>query len=67
MAVRFMRHALRLTGTTLLATLVLAGTALAATLAPAAASPAGHAGTGRNLAPGTPRCTRSRTTSASPS
>ena len=53
MAIRFMRHALRLTGTTLLATLALAGTALAATLAPAAASPAGHAGTGRNLDPAT--------------
>jgi endoglucanase len=53
MAIRFMRHALRLTGTTLLATLVLAGTGLAAALAPAAASPAGHAGTGRNLDPAT--------------
>ena len=53
MAIRFMRHALRLTGTTLLATLVLAGTALAAALAPAAASTAGHAGTGRNLDPAT--------------
>jgi endoglucanase len=53
MAIRFMRHALRLTGTTLLATLVLAGTALAAALAPAAASTAGHTGTGRNLDPAT--------------
>ena len=53
MAIRFMRHALRLAGTTLLATLVLAGTALAAALAPAAASPAGHAGPGRNLDQGT--------------